>query len=606
MKKLIILLLIIKSTIFAQSFGVNKIEPPNWWEGIKWDTLQLMIYGEGLSDVKVTSENLNIIGIHHAESPSYLFVDINTEELKAGNYSLTFKKDGKSIVKKYRVDKREFSPRSHKGFDQNDVIYLIFTDRFADGDLKNDSIQNKYEEFAFGDLNGRHGGDLKGIIDHLDYLADLGITAIWHTPVLENNMYMSYHGYAATNFYKIDPRFGSNELYKKMVSAAHSKGIKVISDHVNNHLGKNHPWGSEPPFKDWFHGDIKIHPKAYHNKIAFFDIHADNSTANRSVEGWFTDYMMDLNKDNNFVANYMIQNTLWWIEYSGIDGIREDTYPYNELDYMAKWAKVIFDNYPDFNIVGEVWKGDPAFLSEYQKNPKIDRGFDSNLPTITDFALYESVRDYLSGKGGMWKIYETLAKDFLYSNPYQLMTFIDNHDVDRALYTANDNVDKYLNAITILLTSRGIPQITYGTEIGMNGGGHHGRIRAPFPGGFPEDKKNAFNQKDRSDKENRIFNHVKKLLELRNEKAALRVGKLIHFPPESEVYVYFRTLEEQKIMIIINGAESNREIFLNKYLSQFGNVKHLIDLSTNKKIFLNGTNEIVIPSNSSMILELIY
>jgi len=602
-KLLLVVFCLLTNNLFSQTFSVNKIEPPFWWEGMKWDTLQLMIYGENLSGTNVFSESqeLKITGTHNADSPNYLFVDIAASNLTAGKYELKIQKGDFQKTIKYKIKKRELTPESHKGFGREDAIYLIFVDRFADGDLANDSLKNEYEEFAKGDLNGRFGGDIQGIIDHLDYLANLGVTAIWHTPVLENNMYMSYHGYAATDLYKVDARFGSNKLYKKFVEEAHKRGLKVISDHVSNHIGKNHIWGTDTPFKDWFHGNIKNHPKANHNKIAFFDIHSDEETPHKIEKGWFTDYMLDLNKDNSFVANYMIQNTLWWIEFSGIDGIREDTYPYNELDYMSEWAKVVFENYPNFNIVGEVWKGSPAFLAQYQKDPKIKTNFNSNLLTITDFAFSESVRNYLSGSGGMWGIYETLAKDFLYRDPYMMMTFLDNHDVDRAMFVANNDIDKFNLAVTLLLTTRGIPQITYGTEIGMNGGGHHGKIRAPFPGGFEGDERDAFLKEERTDEENLIFNNVSKLLKLRNDYPALTLGKLIHFPPVDDVYVYFRIYKKEIIMIVINGSDEKRDIHLHDYLNQFGKINNLTDLIDSNKIDIDGTKVLEISSKSAKI-----
>lgn len=604
MKKLLIYWLILTASLAAQSFSVNKIEPPNWWAGMKLDTLQLMVYGNDLSNVKVKSgdESFVILRTHYADSPNYLFIDIDTKNLLPGNYKLEFYGKGETKTIEYEILGREQLPNTHRGFGVDDVIYLIFVDRFADGDLQNDKIPNKYEEFKPGSLNGRAGGDLQGIINHLDYLKNLGVTAIWHTPVLQNNMYMSYHGYAATDLYNVDRRFGSNGLYKQFVNAAHDNGIKVIMDHVNNHIGVNHAWVKDAPFADWFHGTVDKHPKAYHNKIAFFDVHGDSLTPKRSETGWFTDYMPDLNKSNRFVANYMIQNTLWWIEFAGIDGIREDTYPYNNLKYMERWAKIIFENYPQFNIVGEVWKGDPAFLSMYQKDSR-NSYFNSHLSSITDFAFSEAIRNYLAGNGDLHKFYETLAKDFLYGNPYMLMTFIDNHDVDRAMFIAENNLDKYKVALTLLLTSRGIPQLTYGTELGMNGGGHHGRIRAKFPGGFPDDDRNAFDENERTETENKIFNYVKLLLKLRREHSALRNGKLIHLPPHDDVYAYVRVNKEEKVLIVVNYSGNESVINTSSLKPLTKDANQLIELNGSENILNTVTGKLKLEKYQTKIFE---
>ncbi len=579
--------LLFASTLFAQSFTVEKIEPPNWWTNLKPDTIELMVYGKNLSGVSVASpkRNFPIVKTLKADSKNYLFVFVKTGNLNAGVYPLTFaKKDEKQTVG-FKVLERDNSSKTQAGFDENDVVYLIFVDRFCDGDTTNETIPNSKDEFKPYTLNGRHGGDLKGIISKLDYLKDLGVTALWITPVLENNMWMSYHGYAATDLYKVDPRFGTNAIYKKLVKEAHKRGIKIIMDHVDNHIGINHPWVKDTPMKDWFHGTVKNFLPAHHNKIAFFDVHGDTVTPHQTVEGWFTDYMPDLNKSDKYLANYMIENTIWWIQYLGIDGIREDTYPYNDLKYMARWAETIFKDYPHFNIVAEIWKGEPVFISEYQANPVINRGFNSHLPSVTDYALNEAFVGFLKGEKTLNNIYETLAEDFVYRNPRMLLTFLDNHDIDRAMYDAKNDLRKFKMALGMLLTTRGIPQILYGTEIGMNGGGHDGRIRAHFPGGFPVDSVNAFTAKGRNARQNEIFNFTRTLLHLRKKYAAMRKGKLLHFPPEKGVYVYFRIFKNQKIMVVVNEKNEGTNFNLSKEKYVIGNSK-IFNLLNNKKVVL--------------------
>ncbi len=325
-----ILFFVLFASIFAfpQNFSINKIEPPNWWAGMKWNKVQLMVYGNNLNDVTVSSTKpqLEISAVHNAESPNYLFVDIEIPaDLPEGKYDLIFNKDDETVRYGYPVFKRKLLAEDHKGFSNEDVIYLIFADRFYDGNPDNNTIGDSLDEFTAADLDGRHGGDIEGIISKLDYLKNLGVTSLWITPLLENNMWMSYHGYAATDLYKIDPRFGSNQLYKQLVSEAHKKGLKIILDHVSNHVGGNHPWMNDLPFTDWINGTVENHLPAHHDKMAFLDIHGDSVITKFTQEGWFENYMPDLNQKNPFLKKYLIQNTLWWIEFAGIDGIREDT-----------------------------------------------------------------------------------------------------------------------------------------------------------------------------------------------------------------------------------------------------------------------------------------
>ncbi len=569
--------------LFAQSFSIEKIEPPNWWTDLKPDTVQLLVYGKNLHGVKVISKNKNfkIISSKDGYSSNYLFLYFKLNVQKAGQYPLIFKKKGEVSIN-YSVKKKSENNNIHRGFDGSDVVYLTFTDRFCDGDYANDTIKNKYEKFKPLTLNGRHGGDLQGVINKLNYLKDLGVTALWITPVLENNMWMSYHGYAATDLYKVDKRFGSNELYRRLVDRAHELGLKVIMDHVSNHVGINHPWVKYLPWKSWFNGSKRNVPPVSNNKIAYFDVHADSLTPVKTETGWFTDYMPDLNKRNKLLADYMIENTIWWIEYLGIDGIREDTYPYNNLRYMSRWAKTIERNYPNFTIVSEIWKGLPLILSEYQAYPKINLGFNSYVPSVTDYALYDAFVKFLKNRGGLNAIYETLAQDFVYRRPDMLLTFIDNHDVDRAMSVAKGDVNRFKMALGMLLTTRGIPEIFYGDEIGITGMGQDGLRRAHFPGGFKNDGRNAFLASGRTKRENEIFNFTQWLLRLRKKFKALKFGKLIQFPPSENIYVYFRIYKSQKIMILLNNGKNKRTVALNeqKYLI---NGADLINLYTLKK-----------------------
>ena len=528
---------------------------------MKWDTVQLMVYGENMAGVKVRSinNNLKILSVQSTENDSYLFVNICiSDELEPNDYELVFFNDNieKEII--YPILSREISSTEHRGFSSEDVTYLIFADRFCDGNPANNTIGDSLDQFTSADLDGRKGGDIEGIISKLDYLKELGVTALWITPMLENNMWMSYHGYAATDLYKIDPRFGSHELYKKLVDEAHKRGLKIILDHVSNHIGINHDWVSNFPSKDWFNGSPEDFIPASHDKMAFLDIHGDSTIVKMNQQGWFTNYMPDLNQRNPFLKKYLIQNTLWWIEYADINGIREDTYPYNDQKYLADWAEAILNEYADFNIVGEIWQGVPAIISGYQSNSTVRKiEFDSNLPSVSDFALADAIRDYLSGSKSIYKVYETIAQDIVYSDPDNLLVFMDNHDLDRAMLVADSNVDKYKIALNLVLFTRGIPAIFYGTEIGIKGGTKHGELRQQFPGGLVGDDRNAFNKEGRTEKEDDLYEYLQELLRLRNEYPVLSKGKLRHIYPADNDYVLIKSYEDQMAVIFINSGEED-------------------------------------------------
>ncbi len=596
--KLSFLLLLYCQIGHPQNFSIDKIEPPNWWVGMNWDTVQLMIYGENLGDIKVRSSDskFKILNVQSTGNDSYMFVDVYIpENMEPRNYNLIFFNDDIEKEFSYQILQREILPEEHQGFSNEDVIYLIFADRFCDGNSANNTICDSLDQFTSSDLDGRKGGDIEGIISKLNYLNELGVTAIWITPMLENNMWMSYHGYAATDLYKIDPRFGSNELYKNLVDEAHKQGIKIILDHVSNHIGLNHYWVDNLPMSDWFNGTQKNFIKASHDKMAFLDIHGDSTTVMKIQQGWFTDYMPDLNQKNPILKKYLIQNTLWWIEYAGIDGIREDTYPYADQKYLAEWAEAILNEYPNFNIVGEIWQGVPLVISGYQTNSPIRKiNFDSSLPAVTDFALSDAIRNYLSGKEKIYKVYETIAQDIVYSDPDNLLVFMDNHDVDRAMLVANGNVEKIKIALNLVLFTRGIPTIFYGTEIGIKGGTKHGELRQPFPGGFVGDDRDAFSEQGRTDFENDIYNYLSELLKLRNEYPVLSQGKLRHIYPAEDFYVLIKELEDDTALVVINASENDLPVQPSRLKIFLPGANHLQNLITNEEINLNQDSQIII------------
>jgi len=608
-RTVIILIIFAIHNLFAQNFSIERIEPPNWWFGMKNDTVQIIIYGNNLSNVEIYPQHgpIEVVAVHEAESPNYLFIDlfVSPEIISDYNFEIGFSKGDTDTVISYPILARESSQNKFKGFDQFDVMYLIMADRFCDGNPSNNNIGDSLDKFTSKDLDGRKGGDIEGITSKLDYLKDLGVTSVWITPMLENNMWMSYHGYAATDLYKIDPRFGSNELYKKLVNEAHEKGLKVIMDHVSNHIGINHWWMKDLPFGDWINGTPENHLPANHNKMTFPDPHSPGESVDLTWDGWFTDYMPDLNQANPFLKKYLIQNSIWWIEYLGIDGIREDTYPYCNQYAMADWAKAVLEEYPNLNIVGEIWTGEPAYLAAYQQKNKFGVHLDTHLPCVTDFALSDALREYLSSKKGMEGIFNTLAQDFLYYDQNNLLTFFDNHDISRALFVANRDMEKYKIALTILLTTRGIPKILYGSEIGIVGDNIHGTIRSPFPGGFKDDTHDAFSNCDRNDYQKDIFSFTQNLLEIRKNHKSLSQGKLTHFYPFDNVYVYFRGTDDESTMIIVNNNDKDFEVDLNKYKETLAKILKIENIKTHEVTDITQIKTIAIKRKSAEIFLLI-
>lgn len=611
MKKLQILIaaLIFCINLFAQKHEVTKIEPPNWWAGMKGKSLQLMVYGKNLvnSSASVNSDEIKIKKIHNAESPNYLFIDLDLKEsLKPGNYELTFTKDGESVKVNYQFSKREIFDGRLAGFSNKDIIYLITPDRFVNGDPSNDSLPGYIdpEGHTRSVSRARHGGDIQGIINKLDYIKDLGFTAIWPSPVVENKTWLSYHGYSATDFYTTDPRFGSNELYKKLVDEAHVRGLKVILDHVANHISEDHPWMKDLPFENWINGKKGNHLSAVHHKMALLDINGDPSIYEGVTRGWFTDWMPDLNQQNPFLAIYIIQNTIWWVEYAGLDGIREDTYPYADQEFMARWAKEIMEEYPTINIVGEVWTGVAPFLAWHQTGNKIRKIYDSNLPAVTDFALRDLYTMYLQGTKSLYNIYSGFAEDYIYPNPDNLVTFVDNHDVGRAMYYANEDVDKVKQVFTILLTTRGIPQIYYGSEIGMVGNEDHGVLRQPFPGGWPGDPKDAFTEKGRDARQNDLYNFFKKMIKIRRTHEALQSGKMYQFSPVDGIYTYFREDGKETIMVMLNEKERPANVQTERYRHRFYGSENGTDLYNSGSVSLIKGGTIEVPAKGFRIIKI--
>ncbi|MFA7420094.1 MAG: alpha-amylase family glycosyl hydrolase [Melioribacteraceae bacterium] len=607
MKKIWAMLFVFIINICAQQISVNRIDPQNWWVGMKLNRIQLMVYGQNLDNVSARFDDsrIKVAKVHKIKNATYAFIDIVIpNNLPPKEYQLILTKNKEKAFITFPILKRESPSGRFQGFSQNDVIYLIMPDRFVNGDVSNDSVRGYSDYMQKTKGQGRVGGDLQGVINKLDYLKDFGVTTTWLTPVVENNTFRSYHGYAATDFYKVDPRFGTNALYKKYVDESHKRGMKVILDHVANHCSDDHPWMKNLPTDDWFNGTLDKHLDANHHKMVFSDIHADSSTIKHVEQGWFVRGMPDPNQRNPFVQNYITQNTIWWMEFAGIDGIREDTYPYNDQKYIAQWAKIVRDEYPTTNIVGEVWTGDADLLATYQQN-NCFRKTNSNLPAVTDFALRDVLIGFAEGRNSTYQIYNVIAKDYLYPDPTQLVTFADNHDVPRVAYFTKGNLEKTKMVYDILLTTRGIPQLFYGSEIGLVGTDDHGTLRMPYPGGFPDDKRNAFVESGRGKNENELFKHIKELLGLRKQYPALATGNLTHFPPINDVYVYFRWSSSEKIMVVVNNSKSNQEVELTRLGNMISRKNKLLNVKTGITIDIPEGEKLLINSNRTEIFKVI-
>ncbi|MFT7606218.1 MAG: glycosidase, partial [Saprospiraceae bacterium] len=520
-------------SIIAQS-TIDRIEPPNWWADMNNPEVQLLLHGKDIGDLnpKIDYEGVSIRQVIKVENPNYLFVDLNiSKAAKSGNIVIQFQEKGKTILtENWELQAREKVEADRTTFDQSDVLYLITPDRFANGDPANDAVSGMREKPDRSNKGGRHGGDIEGIRQHLDYVADLGFTAIWVNPVLENDMAVySYHGYSTTDFYKVDPRFGTNEAYKSLVKEAESKGIKFIMDMIVNHCGSYHWWMEDLPCSDWIN-QWPEYTNTNHRKATVQDPYSSKIDKKLFTDGWFVPTMPDLNQRNPLMANYLTQNAIWWIEYLGLAGIRMDTYPYPDMEYMTEWTRRVEEEYPNYNVVGEEWNINPTIVAYWQRGKTNANGYTSYLRSLMDFPLQSAMVKALNsdeswGKGLM-NLYELLAQDFVYAAPEELVVFPDNHDMSRIFTQLNEDYDKLKNAIAYILTVRGVPQFYYGTEILMTnpGTGDHGIIRSDFPGGWEGDTINAFNNIGLTTQQMDAHAFFKKLLNWRKTATVVHHG----------------------------------------------------------------------------------
>ncbi len=610
MKKTILSILLLFATIVAYSqVTIDKVDPPFWWADMKNPNLQLLVYGNNISQTNVMIKQKGLI--LSKKTPiknNYLILDLNIGRAKPGNYLIEFLQEGKLVAAlNFELKARRQNSAERGSFTTADVFYLIMPDRFANGNPDNDNMPGMLEKADRTNPHGRHGGDIEGITNNLDYLQKLGVTAIWNTPLLENNMpAYSYHGYAITDFYKVDPRFGTNQSYRTMVDEAHEKGIKVVMDMVFNHFGTGHLWMKDLPEKDWVNQWSEFTRSNYRGGV-ITDPYRSQYDETKMANGWFDVTMADLNQKNPYVAQYLIQNSIWWVEYAGLDGIRQDTYPYPDKEFMAKWMRELRFEYPNINVVGEAWINYVPQISYWLENNHNSDGYNSALTNVFDFPLMMAIQKALTeGEGwdtGLARLYEILSQDFLYSDPSKIITFADNHDIER-IYQVVKTPANIKMAMGFLATTRGIPLVYYGTEALSDRGNLEGDPgkRKDFPGGWAGDSVNFFTQKNLSSDQVDVYNFMEKLFNWRKSCTAVHQGKLTHYIPEDGVYVYFRTLGEKVVMVLMNNNESSKTINTKRFAENMKGFKMGLNVIDQNQV--TDLSQISMNRKSILILEL--
>ena len=637
MKKILTALLLGTTLTMNAAVKIDRIEPTDWYVGLKDASLQLMVYGKDIKTADVTTDypGVKIDSLVRLDSPNYLLVYMNVKDAQPGTMTLLFQQGKQKKKVNYTLKAREKKGEERYGFSNADVLYMLMPDRFASGRTDNDQIKGlrPYKNDRT-QPSLRHGGDLEGIRQHLDYFKELGVTALWFTPVLENDSpdhgtQSTYHGYATTNYYRVDPRFGSNEEYRQLCDEAHAKGIKIVMDMIFNHSGYEHPWTLDMPSKDWLNtrewlspenqakavemktmdGAAKVNDKYLQTSYKLtpvVDPYASKIDLHETVDGWFVPTMPDLNQRNPHVIKYLIQNSIWWIETVGIDGIRMDTYPYADRDAMAQWMKIIGEEYPNFNTVGETWVTEPAYTAAWQKDSKLSEK-NSYLPTVMDFAFYDRINQAKNEETDAWwngfnRIYNNFVYDYLYPNPSNVMAFLENHDTDRFLGEGKDTV-ALKQALALLLTVNRTPQLYYGTEVLMNGTKHitDGNVRKDFPGGFPGDTKNCFTREGRTQAENAMFDWLSRLLHWRQGNDVIIKGKQTQFIPFNGIYVIARQYQGKTVLTILNGNRKQADMQLDRYAEVIGNTTAAKDVITGRTVKLD--KKLSLKSRQTLILE---
>ena len=596
-------------TAAAAGDVIERVEPPFWWTGFEHTELQLLVHGDDIADYtpSVTASGISISRVETGDSPNYLFIYLDIGAATPGEFDIAFLDGDEKKAHTYELKER--TPGGVGTYDSSDVIYLVTPDRFVNGDPSNDNVDGYTDKVDRDDDYGRHGGDIEGVRQNLDYIADMGFTQIWVNPVLENAMESaSYHGYATTDFYQVDPRFGTNESYRQFVAEARAKGIGIIKDLIVNHAGSKHWWMDDLPTRTWLNMP-DTRSKSTHARTTNQDPYASEFDKAGHADGWFADTMPDLNQRDPLFADYLIQNAIWWTEYVGLSGIRQDTYPYPDKHFMTEWTRRIMQEYPDFNMVGEEWSESPNVVSYWQRGKQNADGYVSYLPGLFDFPLQMALKEVLTSSeppwGSVWTpVYELLGHDYLYPEPMNLVTMPDNHDMSRIFTQVGEDEDLWRMAMAFYATMRGIPQIYYGTEIQMShpGTDSHGAIRAEFPGGWPDHEMNAFTGEGLSDRETAARDFTRKLLLWRKQADVVHDGKLMQFTPIGNVYAYFRYDDDDTVMVIFNHGHDEVDVDLARFAERIGDSTKGTDVITGKTHGVRDTLELA--PRSVLILEL--
>lgn len=607
-------------TLFVAMFVFGQfqhVEPAFWWKGMRNPELQILLYGKNIANQTIEiSDGIKIKNLQKVENPNYVFVTVNTNEINVPKFKINLK-NGKKLISSYVYELKERRPNSANrvSYSSKDVFYLIMPDRFSNGNTSNDNMPSLTEKANRNDRDGRHGGDLQGIIQHLDYLKNLGVTTLWLTPVCEDNEpKTTYHGYAQTDLYKIDARYGTNEDYLKLSQELKKKDMKLVMDYVTNHWGASHWLIKDLPTKEWIHwfqGEPNGFKRSNYKTTTQFDTNAAEVDKKIALDGWFDTSMPDINQSNPLVLKYLIQNAIWWIEYADLDGFRVDTYPYNDKEAMAVWAKAITDEYPNFNIVGESWLYSAAQISAWQKDSKVAEAanYNSQLPSVMDFMLYSDLPEALQEKEGwdtgMVKLYNVFTSDFLYPNINNIMVFFENHDTERFNQIFENNPQAYKMALTLISTVRGIPQIYYGSEIGMKGSKEKlgdGDIRRDFPGGWKGDQQNAFLPNQQTPQQKEYYDFTQKLLNWRKNNEVIHSGKTKHYLPQEGVYVYFRYNDKGSVMVVLNNNQQAQSIDLSRFSESLQGFTQGKEIVSDQIIKLSSS--IQVPAKTPLIIEL--
>jgi len=605
-----LLFLFFSGISFAQ---LEQVEPPFWWEGMNRSEIQLVFYGNeiGVGDLYLDGQKVD--EVIKTENENYLFYNWETKGLKAGSYLFELKKGKKRIATyAYELKKRREGSAQREGFSSQDAVYLLMPDRFANGDPSNDSTKDTYEKANVDDPWGRHGGDIQGIIKNLDYIKELGMTALWSTPLLEDNDKRgSYHGYACSDTYHIDSRYGGNSAYLKLSDELHKRDMKLIKDYVTNHWSLEHYMIKDLPSKDWIHyfDGENGYAQTNYRLSTVYDTNASKADIFLAEKGWFVPSMPDLNQSNPMTLNYLIDNAIWWIEYANLDGYRVDTYPYNEKERVTTWTKAIMAEYPNFNIVGESWYHDTASIAYWQKDSKLAeiQDFNSELPSVMDFVFFETLQRMMtyepSWDKGLIEMYNGMGMDYLYPDINNVMIFAENHDTPR-FNEKNATLGDFKIAMTLLATTRGIPQLYYGSEIGFKGDKAKGDadLRKDMPGGWPNDVRSAFNALERTSEEQSYFDIVKTLFQWRQHQELIHKGKTVHFIPLNEIYVYFRVLDQNAVMVVINANKEVQTIELSRFNELLESYSKASELFSGTQINLEKT--LSIPAREAQVFEL--